>query len=141
MNIDDKSLVLGLGIVIVLPFICTFIEITVRRFIEKHRDSIADRKLGLIKKIIKLCEKYMNNKDGFMVTSFADKLIKLIEQEKREQAREILNDLKEYVAYETKPFIKWGSDNPKDEIPDACIDSDMLDNKIDEIAEKYGVEL
>lgn len=92
-------------------------------------------------KIIKLCEKYINNKDGFMATSFANKLLALIEQEKKEQVREILQNLKEYIAYESKPFIKWGSDNPQDEIPDACIDSDMLNNKIDEIAKEYGVEL
>jgi len=59
----------------------------------------------------------------------------------KEQTKEILQDLKEYIAYESKPFIKWGSDNPQNEIPDACIDSDMLNNKIDEIAKEYGVEL
>ena len=60
-----------------------------------------------------------------------------VEQAKKEVAREILQNLKEYIAYETKPFIKWGSDNPQEEIPDACIDSDMLKNKIDEIAKEY----
>lgn len=64
-----------------------------------------------------------------------------IENAKKEVAGEILQNLKEYIAYETKPFIKWGSDNPQEEIPDACIDSDMLKNKIDEIAKEYGVEL
>lgn len=64
-----------------------------------------------------------------------------IEQEKKGVAREILQDLKEYIAYETKPYIKWGSDNPQDELPDACIDFDILNNKIDEIAKEHGVEL
>ena len=71
----------------------------------------------------------------------AEELFALIEQEKKEETREILQDLKEYIAYETKPFIKWGSDNPKDEIPAACIDSDILNNKIDELAKEYEVEL
>lgn len=65
----------------------------------------------------------------------------LVEQEKKEQVRNILQNLKEYIAYESKPFIKWGSDNSQNEIPDACIDSDMLNNKIDEIAKEYDVEL
>ena len=71
----------------------------------------------------------------------ADELLSMLEQEKKEVAKEILQDLKEHIAYESKPFIKWGSDNPKDEIPDACIDSDILNNKIDEIAKEYEVEL
>ena len=70
-----------------------------------------------------------------------DELFELIEQAKKEQAKEILQNLKEYIAYETKPYIKWGSDNLQDELPDACINFDILNNKIDEIAKEYEVEL
>lgn len=92
--------------------------------------------------IVNACVQYNANQGTWSIDNrFADELLALFKQEKQEQAREILQNLKEYIAYETKPFIKWGSDNPQNEIPDACIDSDMLNNKIDEIAKEYGVEL
>lgn len=54
MSIDGKSLGIGIAIGITLPFVCVLIAFAVSKLIEKIRDTIADRKLGLIKENEKL---------------------------------------------------------------------------------------
>lgn len=54
MSIDDKSLGIGIAIGFLLPFIFAFIAIAVAGLIEKIKDAIADRELGLIKENAKL---------------------------------------------------------------------------------------
>lgn len=79
-------------------------------------------------KIIKLCEKYINNKDGFMATSFAHKLLGIIEQEKKGVAKKIFN--------------RVFSDDRAGDLGEFCGYGWIYD--IDEakaIAEEYGVEL
>lgn len=103
---------------------------------ERMREEVAiEKRMGE-----KKAEKLLNQIEE-LTTGKCALRCPLVEQEKKEQVRNILQNLKEYIAYESKPFIKWGSDNSQNEIPDACIDSDMLNNKIDEIAKEYDVEL
>lgn len=54
MSIDDKSLGLGIVIGFALTIISVVIAILAPQFVQKIRDSIADRKLGLIKENEKL---------------------------------------------------------------------------------------
>lgn len=54
MSIDDKSLGLGIVIGFALTIIGVVIAILAPQFVQKIRDSIADRKLGLIKENEKL---------------------------------------------------------------------------------------
>lgn len=54
MSIDDKSLGLGIAIGFALTIVSVVIAILAPQFIQKIRDSIADRRLGLIKENEKL---------------------------------------------------------------------------------------
>lgn len=54
MSIDDKSLGLGIAIGFALTIVSVVIAILAPQFVQKIRDSIADRKLGLIKENEKL---------------------------------------------------------------------------------------
>ena len=71
----------------------------------------------------------------------ADEFLALIEQEKKEAIKDILTRLNIVIEVETRPYIEAGTVNYDKPIREWCVERIRLDNKIDEIAKEYGVEL
>lgn len=75
------------------------------------------------------------------LAKLADELLALIEQEKKEAIKDILTRLNITIEAETRPYIEAGTANYDKPIRALCVERIELDNKIENLAEEYGVEL
>lgn len=73
--------------------------------------------------------------------NLTDTLLAKIEQEKKEALKDVLTRLNITIEVETRPYIEAGTVDYDKPIREWCVERIRLDNKIDEIAKEYGVEL